>query len=298
MKKVRIGLIIVVIGIVAVEIFLRNFYGFCDTVLTQEDPDYEYIAQPSQNRYRFRHHVSYNSLSMRSEEVDTSASIILGFGDSVINGGVQTEQDSLATTILSEELSETAGRKVQFLNISTGSWGPDNCFAYVKKHGNFGAQNMYLFVSSHDAYDNMNFEKIVGVNESFPSKQYKSAIAELLIRYLLPRLGIFQGGSDGLGIDKKNESSTFNPGFDSILSYSKENNIPLTLYLHAELSELEAKSYNDQGQEIIHFAEANNIRLIKDLDLGLQSSEFRDDIHINSLGQRKLAARVLKNLEE
>ena len=83
-----------------------------------------------------------------------------------------------------------------------------------------------------------------------------------------------------------------------ILSYSKENNIPLTLYLHAELSELEAKSYNDQGQEIIHFAEANNIRLIKDLDLGLRSSEFRDDIHINSLGQRKLAARVLKNLEE
>ena len=120
---------------------------------------------------------------MRSEEVDTSASIILGFGDSVINGGVQTEQDSLATTILSDELSNTAGRKVQFLNISTGSWGPDNCFAYVKKHGNFGAQDMYLFVSSHDAYDNMNFEKIVGVNESFPSKQYKSAIAELFIRY-------------------------------------------------------------------------------------------------------------------
>jgi len=298
MKKAWIGLIIVVIGIVVVEIFLRNYYGFCDTVIVQEDPDYEYIAQPNQNRYRFRHHVRYNTLSMRSEEVDTSANIILGFGDSVINGGVQTEQDSLATSILSDELSETVGRKIQFLNISMGSWGPDNCFAYLRKHGNFGAQGIYLFVSSHDAYDNMNFEKIVGVNESFPNTQYKSAIAELLIRYIIPRLGIFQGGTNDLGINKKIENSTFNPGFDSFFAYSKENNIPLTLYLHAELSELEANSYNDQGQEIIRFAEANNIRLIKDLDLGLQSSEFRDDIHINSSGQRKLAARVLKNLEQ
>ena len=137
-----------IVLIVAVELFLRLYFGFCDTVLMKEDPNYEYIAQPSQDRFRFRNHIKYNALSMRSEEVDTSALLILGFGDSIINGGVQTDHDSLATTLLSDSLSNAENKKIQFLNISAGSWGPDNCFAYLKKHGNFGAKRIFLFVRS------------------------------------------------------------------------------------------------------------------------------------------------------
>lgn len=37
------------------------------------------------------------------------------------------------------------------LNISAGSWGPDNCAAYLKHYGLFGAKAMSLLVSSHDA---------------------------------------------------------------------------------------------------------------------------------------------------
>ena len=37
----------------------------------------------------------------RSDEPDTTKTIILGLGDSVLNGGVQTPQDSLATTMFS-----------------------------------------------------------------------------------------------------------------------------------------------------------------------------------------------------
>ena len=152
------------------EVFLRQYFGFCNTVLIREDADFEYIAQPNQDRFRFRNHIKYNSFSMRSEAVDSAAVLILGFGDSVINGGVLTDQDSLATTILSDSLTKIHRNKIQFLNVSAGSWGPDNCFAYLKKYGDFGAKSIYLFVSSHDAYDNMNFEKIVDVSESLPSK--------------------------------------------------------------------------------------------------------------------------------
>ncbi len=278
---------------------MRTYFGFCDTVLIREDPDYEYIAMPNQERFRFRNHISYNSLSMRSPEVDKTAINILGFGDSVLNGGVLTDQDSLATTILSDTLSKIYHKKIQFLNISAGSWGPDNCYAFLQKHIDFRAKHLFLFVSSHDAYDQMNFEKIVGINKSFPDKQYKLALYELFDRYILPRISMKFGGNtkktDHLGINKKQTTSTFNSGFQLFVNYSIENDLPLTIYLHADMRELKAGKYNEQGQEIIKFAETHQVRIIKDLENGLQYNDFRDNIHLNEAGQRKLSMTVLKH---
>lgn len=301
MKKKLIILILAIVSLLSMEIFLRQYYGFCDTVLIKEDSSFEYIAQPNQDRFRFRNHVKYNSYSMRSEAVDTTSVVILGFGDSVINGGVQTDQDSLATTILSDTLSKLQGKKIQFLNISAGSWGPDNCYAYLKKYGDFGAKSIYLFVSSHDAYDNMNFEKIVDVSKSFPSKQYSLALYELVDRYLIPRLKSMlkktASNSDNLGINKKKDNSIFNTGFISFLSYSKDKNIPFTIYLHADRDEMKSGSYNQQGQEIIRFAKENNIPIILDLENGLNLSDFRDGIHLNCKGQKKLANSLIKYMD-
>lgn len=289
-KKARI-VIILIITVLSLEIVMRVFFGFCDTVLMTENANFEYIAQPNQKRYRFGNHINYNAFSMRSEPIDTSAIKILGFGDSVINGGVQTDHEELATTLLSSHLSEALDTKVQFLNISAGSWGPDNCYAYLEQYGDWNAEAIFLFVSSHDAFDTMNFEKIVGVNNSFPDKQYKLALYELLDRYLIPRLHrvLKKGEKDKLGINKKTEASPFNSGFDNFYKYSLTKNIPLIIYLHAEKSELKAKKYNQQGQLIIDFANKNKIPLILDLNNNLQLSDFRDNIHINSLGQKKIA---------
>ncbi len=299
MKKKLFFVLFAIIFVIGMELFLRIYFGFCDTVLIQEDLDLEYIAQPNQERFRFRNHIEYNSKSMRSEVLDSTAVKILGFGDSVINGGVQTDQDSLATSLLSKGLSKRYGEKVQFLNISAGSWGPDNCYAYLQKHGDFGAKSIYLFVSSHDAYDNMNFEKIVDVNKSFPSKQYISALYELVDRYLYPRLKSLiretSSKNTNLGINKNEDDSTFNTGFIPFLAYSKNRNIPLTIYLHADKEELNMGSYNEQGQEIIGFAKANGINLIMDLENGLDQSHFRDKIHLNSRGQHKMAKIILDN---
>ena len=298
-KKITIVLIVLAFCAVGTELFLRNYYGFCDAVLLQEDPDFEYIAQPDQERFRYRNHIRYNSNSMRSEEVDTTANIILGFGDSIINGGMQTDNDALATTILSDTLTKIQGRKVQFLNVSAESWGPDNAFEYLNKYGDFGASAMFLFVSSHDAHDTMTFEKIVDTNESYPSKQYSLALIELLDRYLLPRvkgmLASQTSENDKLAITK---GTGFNQGFASFLSYAKDHNLPLTIYLHAETGELEAGTYNQDGQEIIQFAKDNNIPIILDLENGLSSSYFRDYIHINPEGQKKMAETVVKYMSE
>jgi len=281
------------------EITLRFFFGFCDSVLVLEDPDVEYIAQPNQHRVRFGNRIDYNSNSMRSNEVDTSAWIILGFGDSVINGGTQTDQSELATTLLTDILSKLMGKKVQFLNISAGSWGPDNCYAYLRSRGDFKAKDIYLFVSSHDAYDNMSFEKIVDKNVSFPSRQYKLAIGEFLDRYVGPRLKAFMGGKaqgvDALGINKKKKTSAFNSGFLSFFNYAEEHKLPFRIFLHAERQELNRGEYNEQGKAIIQFAKEHEIPIILDLQNGLSIIHLRDDIHIDAKGQQLVVKLVIED---
>lgn len=39
--------------LVAGEVYLRREWGFCDSVLMQSDPDFEYIAQPDQKPLSF-----------------------------------------------------------------------------------------------------------------------------------------------------------------------------------------------------------------------------------------------------
>ena len=276
----------------ASELFLRYYLGFCDAVLIKEDPDYEYIAQPDQNRFRFRNHVIYNSFSMRNGPVDTAAIRILVFGDSVINGGVLTDQDALATELLSKWISDSTGINVQLLNVSAGSWGPDNCFAYLKKHGDFGAKAILLVVSSHDAFDNMNFENIVGKSESYPDYQYRIAWMELIERYLIPNLKqLLKPDNDdpyaGLAINKN--APEFNSGFKGIAEYAEAHSIQLAIFLHAERKETEAGAYDDKGKQIIDFTSERHIMLIPELKNPLSEDDYRDVIHPNEQGQMKIA---------
>ena len=63
---------------------------------------------------RLGNEIYYNSYPQRSDEPDTTKTIILGLGDSVLNGGVQTPQDSLATTMFSRI------KGFQMLNVFAG----------------------------------------------------------------------------------------------------------------------------------------------------------------------------------
>lgn len=288
-------LLLVIALFLITEVFLRSYLGFCDAVLMRADPHYEYIPQPNQDRCRYGHHIQYNSLSMRSEEPDSSAVLILGCGDSVINGGMMTDQDSLATTILSDRLSKTLGRKVQFLNIAAGSWGPDNCVAYLQHTPLPKPQAIVLFASSHDAHDNMVFSGVVGRMKHFPDEQYPLAVLELVDRYLLPKLLRPKKDADEeLGISKGGHG--FNPGFDGIVRYAEARGIPLVLYMHAERSEIKVGNYNAQGQAILAFAEQAGLHVLKDLDHHVSVDELRDNIHPTDRGQRTIATNILKDI--
>lgn len=319
--KRRYIIFIALIAVVAIaEIVLRFGFGMCDALLYRADDDYEYIAQPSQEHHRFGAHIITNAWGMRSEEPDTARGIVLGLGDSVLFGGTMIDHDSLATTLFGEATG------MQMLNIAAGSWGPDNCAAFLRKHGTFSAQAMILVVSSHDAYDCMSHTPIVDVYPNYPSRQYRSAICEAWQRYGRFIVGRWFGNprqsldpdeqvatnaqrqidkqkaaqprtADNMVIPPK--TATFNPGFEQLKQIADSADIPLVIYLHAETGEIAAKQYNAMGREIILWAQEHDVPLFAELSQGAEITMYRDPIHPNEHGQRFMAhnfSRIIRTL--
>ena len=275
--------------------FVLRKYGFCHAPLYFASDEFEYMQKADQKGNRFGCKYYNNHYCQRSNEVDSTKKHILGLGDSVIHGGAACDQDSIATSLFTNETG------IQMLNISAGSWGPDNCAAYLRHYGTFDSKAIFLVVSSHDAHDNMEFQPTVDVHLSFPSKQFRLAWAELTERYIWPKMKhIFKVtnhhnldpdqkvlSESGINIDKKGK--VFNTGFNDLKLISDSLNIPFTIYLHADIKECENNEYNEQGLEIIQWCTDNNVKLIKDLDEGVSIKDYRDGIHLNVSGQRRLA---------
>lgn len=304
MRKKCIVLLLLLAFVVG-ELVLRYVFGFCDALLYRESDKYEYIAQPNQDRHRFGAYIHYNSFSQRNGEPDSTKLRVLGLGDSVLFGGTWMDQDSLASTLFSDETG------TQMLNISSGSWGPDNCAAYLKEKGTFGASAMILVCSSHDAYDVMTYVPVVGVVPTYPDRQYKLAWAELIDRYLVPRIRMMFGKTEvKLDPDEqvvknsefkntvRQKSSSFNNGFVQLLDISQKKNIPMAIYLHAENDEISAGRYNEMGQKIIEWAAEHDVCLIEGLKAGETEDMYHDKIHFNEAGQRFLATQMVRLYKE
>jgi hypothetical protein len=294
-----------------IELILRFGYGFCSAPLYIKDPDYEYIYAPNQTVKRFGNTIKTNSLSMRSDELSPADSLVmLLIGDSVVNGGSLTNNKDLASTLLESDLAKELGRPVRVLNISAGSWGPDNAFAYLKKHGIFGAKVIGLVASSHDAYDVMTHHEQVGIDPNLPDKQYKLALSELWNRYIYPIYfrnikfnHVYYAPNeekvDSTHVEKPKgiwkNGDHFNPGFQELHQFAKENNVSFFIYLHPEIEEVRNKEYNEQGQDIIRVARHDSIRLFEELSVPplLEYYREKDVVHYNEVGQRFMASQLL-----
>lgn len=295
MKKIIKYIIVgLVLAFILLELILRYVFGLCDVILYQESDKYEYIAKPNQDRYALFSHIKYNSYSQRSEEPDSTKKIVLGLGDSVLFGGQQIDQDDIATTLFSKETG------IQMLNISAGSWGPDNCVEYIREKGLFGASAIVLVCSSHDAYDRMSFIPVVGVWDNYPKEQKDFALQVVWGRYIYPRIRQMIGKREYLDPDAQvvqrsgnrqvvQKSDAFVQGFDNLKEIADSAKIPLYIYLHAELGELQEGDYNDMGQLIIQWCQHNQVFLIQDIQEGVRSDMYGDVLHLNRKGQRYLA---------
>ena len=282
-----------ILFLVALEIALR-LIGFGQNLTYYVSLDYDYAMVPNQDLNRFGNHVFINSLGMRNEELRPNAFKILKLGDSILNGGVATDQSELISSLLEADLNsnESLSADYQVLNISAGSWGPDNAYAWMEKYGDFNAKIIVLIFSSHDWQDQMSFEDVVGNVPYYPDKDPTLAITDAAF-WAYTRmfntvdwnnLSVVEGGIP-------NEYA-HNIGWDKFLAYANENGIPLLVYHHADRRECEDKKYNKMGQELESFLQENGVHVISGLKSHLQLSDYRDGIHPTAKGLLKIEEAI------
>lgn len=278
---------------------LRYIVGFGETILYQTSDVYEYEIQPNQDVQRFHNRIFINREGMRSGPLHSGEFRILKFGDSILNGGAGCDQTEIASERLNKAMRKDFPEKnVRVLNVSAGSWGVENAFLWMKQHGDQGAKMIILVFSSHDYHDFMTFQNVVGNTDFYPAKQPLCAITDAL-GWIGSRL-FSDTDWNSLGYSKKvnYDTSQINPGWREFIDYTRKNKIPLLVYHHAELSEMQANSYSKEGVALQAFLKSQQVPYLSDLTDSLSANMYRDNLHFNPEGQRYLARLLAPYLRE
>ena len=290
--------VVVLLLLFTAEAVARWGFDLGERLLYQEDPNCEYYMQPNQEVSRWGNRIQVNSYSLRSAPVQNDEFYrIVKIGDSVLNGGSHVDQDSLSSTRLENKLTKIYPQGVRVYNASAGSWGPENAINFVEKRIDFTFQAMIKVFSSHDAHDNMHFKKVVGKHPAWPNQQPAFALTDAWFNGAWPKIKSWLGMGN-YNYLKGFDDSAFNPGWKKTYKYCKKNNIPLLVYLHPEVEELKAGTFNENGQEIIRFLEKKKIPYVTGIHENNNEDFYIDNIHLNDQGHRVMADLLLPIVEE
>jgi hypothetical protein len=245
----------------------------------------------NQNINRFGNNFFINPEGMRSAPLSEGEWRILKFGDSVLNGGMATDQSELATTILEERFQEMESN-IRVLNVSAGSWGPDNAFAWMQTNGDFDANVIVLVFGSEDWQDQMSCRDVVGNVSYYPKEQPVLAITDAY-RWIISRF-VIDTEWDKLPLTPGCEPKKFshNSGWDDFIAYTAAYGIPLIVYHHPDRQENQEQAWNAKGKELEAFLIENNVLSISGLASGFEESDYRDEVHPNAKGQAKIAKAI------
>ncbi len=276
------------------------------------DPDIEYLFKPNQRCRRFGHTITYNEYSMRgtpnfpAKKVDPAQLRVLVIGDSVVNGGVMTDDADLVTRALEKRLSNNLKRPVLVMNVSAGSWGPPNQLAYLRRFGLFEADVVVLVMNDGDYADNPTFAPTVGVSPSFPDRKPILALWEGFERYLLPRLSSHRGNSMnemGLAPPHANPSDVeaCDQSEKDIYELVKGSGAKCMLALYPSKINLNVGEIMgfDSPRRVATNAAIPFIELNDALRKAAGTGEvYRDAIHPTALGQRFMADALASKIED
>jgi hypothetical protein len=288
--------------LLATECYCRFHLGFGDPPLSIADPEIEYLFAPNQHLRRFGNRIDYNAWSMRSDDFpvqknQASELRVMVFGDSVVNGGVLTDQRDIATSILQRQLGLFLGRQVVVGNISAGSWGPPNMLAYARHFGLFQAAVVVIVVSSHDYADAPTFEPVVGVNPDFPSHRPWCATWEAITRYLPRYLPAMKSETPVVRPPNPKDIDESLGALGDLIRLAQKNGAKVILAQHLDLQEL-PPGHLEEGHDAI--AKVAREAGVEPFDLeGKDASAalFRDHIHPNQAGQALIANRLLAAIQ-
>lgn len=309
-KLIFVWIILSLVAVIATgEIFARYYLGLGTPPLSITHPTIEYMYKPNQDVYRFGNHFIINQYHMRtapfSQHKQASEFRIMVFGDSVVNGGNQTDQSELATTLIQKSLSDAGYKHPIVGNISAGSWGPGNWLAYAKEYGFFDADIIILVCSSHDYADNPTYAPLNP--NTHPTEKPISALIEGIQRYL-PRY-LPQSSPDRVTSETDHPSEAVNDAagiigiadLKNFLMLAKRHSQKVLVFQHWEYMEIQEHTAHVGYQRIKKACEQLNILPTSlepyfrhAIETGL--NPYRDNIHPNQVGQRLIAQAIMAHL--
>lgn len=279
------------------ELLLRFGWGIGNPPLYIADPDFEYIYAPNQNITRRGNRVITNARSMRSHPLRKDDRLrIMKIGDSVIHGGGATDHDSLASSRLEHTLSEHFQENIRVLNVSAGSWGPDNALAYLNRFGHFDSKILVMVFSSHDLKDRMTHYPIVGLDPGFPSQRPLLALQEIWDRKVAPKLKGEPEYDESAWNKLIRANADTNEGWQGLIDYGQSNAMEIIVYLHPTQQELKAGEFDTNGKYLLQWLNSQRISVLTGFGQ-MKGWGYRDDIHLNSQGQAMLYQGLLEPLK-
>lgn len=297
-KALVLGAILVV-ALALGELGARTLLGLGTPPLSVTHPRIEYMFAPDQDVRRFGNRQLINEYGMRSPAVSEwgAARRVLVFGDSVLNGGNQTDHEALATTLATRETPGSV-----FGNVSAGSWGVDNMLGWIETYGLLDADTVIFVLSSHDAWDAPTFAALNPLTH--PTTRPRSALWEGVQRYLpryLPQgmAGWLQRtGDPGQPIETTHVGQNGTEVLPVVLNMLREAGIRACGVLHATRTERLASDYasldrlagifEQQAVPVVRMYELRTQNPVNDVTI------YRDDIHINPAGQQVLETALLR----
>lgn len=293
------------------EMFARYYIGLGSPPLSITHPRIEYLFKPDQELSRFGNHIIINQYGMRTEAFSSKKEKrehrIMVFGDSVVNGGNQTDHYALATTLLREQLQSKTHKEVIVGNVSAGSWGPGNWLAYVQEYGFFDADAVVLVVSSHDYADNPSFGPLN--KDTHPTYKPVFALSEGLGRYLpryIPQIGKKQEKAEKDRFSLEVSEKDVLKGLEDLrcfLELAKQNSQTVVVLQHWEESEVKDHKPKHGYYRIKEVCDQLRIP-VSSLEpyfrqsINAGANPYRDNIHPNKVGQQLVAQAIIENLPD
>lgn len=305
-KAVIFAMVSVLVG---VELFARLGLGLGTPPLSVTHPSIEYLFKPNQDVNRFGNRILINAYGMRTpafpaHKQNPAERRIMVFGDSVINGGAQTDHEAVSTSLLARDLSRAWQAPVVVGNISAGSWGPGNWLAYAREYGWFDADAVVLVMSSHDTADNPAFAPLNP--NTHPTEGPWTAVGEGLTRYL-PRYlpGLLPAAEEPekpvVSVDPQAEAQGL-ADLRAFLALGLAQTPRVWVLLWPTQEELAAGTPAPGWDHAVALCVALAIPCLSlwepvQAALAQGAKPFRDNIHPNTEGQKLIAAALKESVQ-
>jgi len=282
--------------LIAAEMFCRFYVGLGDPPLSMADPQVEYLFKPNQSCRRYGNSIRYNAYSMRSDDFPVHKSSpdefrVMMIGDSILNGGSQTDQSELMSTLVQQRLSADMHRPVIVGNISAGSWGPPNELAYLKRFGLFDADVLLIVLNILDVDDVPTFQPIVGISPDYPDRKPWFALSEVVGR--LPIYSSASSSPSSTTASREENIKKSMAALQEMIRFGQEHGARVIVLQHPTADELGVPEQPDHATiaAAIRAAGIEPINTAPWIRVTIQKGTpcYRDFMHFNAAGQRVMA---------